>query len=64
MGRERVDLKKALKILKDIGIKELMVEGGGELNYSLIKEDLVDEINLKVGNVVIGGKMSPTLVDG
>lgn len=64
LGKNRVDLKKALNILSDLGVKELMVEGGGELNYSLIKENLVDEINIKIGNLVIGGKFSPTLADG
>ncbi len=64
LGKSRVDLKKALNVLYNLGVKELMVEGGGELNFSLLKDDLVDEIDLKVGNLIIGGKNSPTFADG
>jgi 2,5-diamino-6-(ribosylamino)-4(3H)-pyrimidinone 5'-phosphate reductase len=63
-GKERVDLKEALYKLYDLGVKTLMVEGGGELNFSLLKDNLVDEINLKIGNLIIGGRNSPTFVDG
>ena len=42
----------------------MMVEGGGTLNWSLIKEGLVDEIHTYIGGVVIGGRNAPTLVDG
>jgi len=64
LGKNRVDLKKAFKILYDLGIKNVLVEGGGELIFSLIKEDLVDEINLKIGNLIIGGRDSVTFVGG
>ncbi|MGM5488665.1 MAG: dihydrofolate reductase family protein [Nanobdellota archaeon] len=63
-GESRVDLKEALHILHEQGIKTLMVEGGGELIFSLLKEDLVDEINLKIGNLILGGRDAPTLCDG
>ena len=41
-----------------------MVEGGATLNWSLISQKLVDEIYTYVGNMIIGGKNAPTLVDG
>lgn len=63
-GEERVDLSTALAKLSELGVNSLMVEGGGELNYSLIKNNFVDEINLKVGNRIIGGRTAPTLCDG
>jgi 2,5-diamino-6-(ribosylamino)-4(3H)-pyrimidinone 5'-phosphate reductase len=63
-GRERVDLKQALSKLVELGVKFLMVEGGGELIFSLLKEDLVDEINLQVGNLIFGGRTATTFVDG
>jgi len=64
LGEEKVDLRQAMGILYEKGIRTLMVEGGGELNYSLLKENLIDEINLFIGDVIIGGRNSPTLVDG
>lgn len=64
LGDNKVDLNLALEKLSELGVKILMVEGGGELNYSLIKDNLVDEINLKIGNRIIGGRTAPTLCDG
>lgn len=63
-GDNKADLGMALEKLSELGINSLMVEGGGELNYSLIKNNFVDEINLKIGNRVIGGRTAPTLCDG
>ena len=63
-GNEKVNLKQALSNLYELGVKSLMVEGGGELIFSLLNENLVDEINLKIGNLIIGGRNSPTFCDG
>ena len=52
MGDKRVNLKKALETLYGLGVKKLLVEGGGELIFSLLKDNLVDEINLKIGNLI------------
>lgn len=64
LGEQKVDIKKALTKLYSMGIKSIMVEGGGELIFSLLKNDLVDEINLKIGDLILGGRTSPTLCDG
>jgi len=64
LGKDKVDLQKALEKLKELGVEELMVEGGGELIYSLLKDNLVDEINLKIGDLILGGRNAPTLCDG
>jgi 2,5-diamino-6-(ribosylamino)-4(3H)-pyrimidinone 5'-phosphate reductase len=41
-----------------------MVEGGGEVIFSLFAADLVDELTLFVGSTLIGGREAPTLADG
>jgi 2,5-diamino-6-(ribosylamino)-4(3H)-pyrimidinone 5'-phosphate reductase len=41
-----------------------MVEGGATLNWAMLSNGLVDEVYTFVGNVIIGGQMAPTLVDG
>jgi 2,5-diamino-6-(ribosylamino)-4(3H)-pyrimidinone 5'-phosphate reductase len=64
VGEERVDLTAALTELEHAGIETLMVEGGGELIFSLFKGGLVDALSVYVGALVIGGRASPTLVDG
>ncbi|RLI78945.1 2,5-diamino-6-(ribosylamino)-4(3H)-pyrimidinone 5'-phosphate reductase [Archaeoglobales archaeon] len=63
-GEEKVDLKGLMNYLHTIGIRRLMVEGGGTLIRSLIAEKLVDEIYIYYGNILVGGKASPTIVDG
>jgi 2,5-diamino-6-(ribosylamino)-4(3H)-pyrimidinone 5'-phosphate reductase len=63
-GIEKVDLAVLMAELYDRGIKRLMVEGGARLNWSLIKQGLVDELYVYIGNLVIGGESAPTLVDG
>jgi 2,5-diamino-6-(ribosylamino)-4(3H)-pyrimidinone 5'-phosphate reductase len=63
-GGERVDLEAALEELEDEGIERLLVEGGGELIFSLFEAGLVDELTVYVGNVIFGGRDAPTLADG
>ncbi len=64
LGGKIVDLERLLSELKKRGINTLMVEGGARLNWSLISLSLVDELYTFVGNIIIGGKSAPTLVDG
>jgi len=64
VGEKSVDLAKLLFELNNRGIKKLMVEGGATLNWGLISGGLVDEIYTFIGNMIIGGKSAPTLVDG
>ena len=63
-GKSRVDLPSLLEHLYSIGVRRLMVEGGSELNYSLVRLGLVDEIRVFYSGIVIGGRLSPTLVSG
>jgi 2,5-diamino-6-(ribosylamino)-4(3H)-pyrimidinone 5'-phosphate reductase len=63
-GTERVDLPAALIALAGEGVDRLLVEGGGELIFSLFEAGLVDELSVFVGGVVIGGREAPTLADG
>lgn len=63
-GDETVDLKALLDELGRMGIKRLMVEGGGTLIAGFISAGLVDEIYTFIGNIIIGGKDAPTLADG
>jgi 2,5-diamino-6-(ribosylamino)-4(3H)-pyrimidinone 5'-phosphate reductase len=63
-GETNVELKRLLTELKARGINRLMVEGGATLNWGLISQGLVDEIYTFIGNIIIGGRTAPTLVDG
>jgi 2,5-diamino-6-(ribosylamino)-4(3H)-pyrimidinone 5'-phosphate reductase len=63
-GESRVALPAALEALDSEGFDQLMVEGGGELIFSLFEDDLVDRLSVYVGPVLIGGREAPTLADG
>jgi 2,5-diamino-6-(ribosylamino)-4(3H)-pyrimidinone 5'-phosphate reductase len=63
-GEERVDLPAAFDELEAAGVEQLLVEGGGELIFSLFEAGLVDELSVFVGSVLIGGREAPTLADG
>ncbi|MFB6070586.1 MAG: 2,5-diamino-6-(ribosylamino)-4(3H)-pyrimidinone 5'-phosphate reductase [Halanaeroarchaeum sp.] len=63
-GEQRVDLPTAFESLAGHGIDSIMVEGGGELIFSLFEADLVDELRVYVGSTIVGGRDAPTLADG
>jgi 2,5-diamino-6-(ribosylamino)-4(3H)-pyrimidinone 5'-phosphate reductase len=64
IGEQRVDLKGALKCLKEQGIHRLLVEGGGTLNEELLKQNLVDEISVYIAPLIFGGANAPTFASG
>jgi 2,5-diamino-6-(ribosylamino)-4(3H)-pyrimidinone 5'-phosphate reductase len=61
---ERVALPTAFDRLEAEGIQQVMVEGGGELLFSLFAAGLVDRLSMYVGACIIGGRDAPTLADG
>jgi 2,5-diamino-6-(ribosylamino)-4(3H)-pyrimidinone 5'-phosphate reductase len=63
-GDSRVDLAWALEKLADLGIRRLLVEGGGTLNFELLRLGLVDEVRVFIAPLVLGGASAPTLADG
>lgn len=63
-GGRRVDLFEAMNTLWELGIKKLLVEGGGTLNSALIQLGVVDEIHTYVAPLIFGGSGAPTLADG
>jgi 2,5-diamino-6-(ribosylamino)-4(3H)-pyrimidinone 5'-phosphate reductase len=63
-GETEVDLGRVLDELGAMGVRRLMVEGGGTLIAGMIRAGLVDEMYTYIGSIVIGGKDAPTLADG
>jgi len=61
---ERVDLEKALHMLKELGVRRLMVEGGGTLNFELLRLGLVDELSVYIAPMIFGGESAPTAAAG
>lgn len=60
----RVDLIRSLHTLKELGVNRLMVEGGGTLNFELLRLGLVDEISVYIAPMIFGGVSAPTAASG
>lgn len=60
---QRVDLNKMMLTLKKIGVDHLMVEGGGTINFELMRLGLVDELLIYIAPMIFGGANAPTLAD-
>lgn len=59
-SRGRVDLDAMLAELSRRGIEHLLLEGGGTLNFSMLKAGFIDEICLTLCPLIIGGQSAPT----
>jgi 2,5-diamino-6-(ribosylamino)-4(3H)-pyrimidinone 5'-phosphate reductase len=64
LGQVRVDLLAAFDTLVQLGMRRLLVEGGGSLNFELLELGLVDEVQVYVAPLIFGGASAPTLADG
>lgn len=63
-GQQEIDLALALELLnRELGIKRLLLEGGGNINGAFLRAGLVDEISLIVMAVVDGAKGAPCVFD-
>ena len=58
------DLKFAMEELAKAGIENILVEGGGETIASFFRNRMVDRFTVFVGSMIVGGRDSPTPVDG
>jgi 2,5-diamino-6-(ribosylamino)-4(3H)-pyrimidinone 5'-phosphate reductase len=63
-GTEIVDLSDALLDLKKMGFKNILVEGGGEINWSLLSLGVVTELIVTISPKIVGGRSAITLVEG
>ncbi len=63
-SKESVDLVEFMEYLSSKGIETLMLEGGSTLNFSMIRENLIDEVKICIAPMIVGGKDSKTFFDG
>ena len=61
---QEIDWEQTLSELKNKGIENLAVLGGGELVASLFQQQLLDELWLTICPVLFGGKDAPTPIEG
>jgi riboflavin biosynthesis pyrimidine reductase len=63
-GQSQLDLALTLEILnRELGIKRLLVEGGGAANGAFLRAGLIDEFYLIICPAVDGAKGAPSVFD-
>jgi riboflavin biosynthesis pyrimidine reductase len=63
-GETELDLASALEILnRELGVKRVLIEGGGTTNGSFLRAGLIDEIHLILNPTVDGTKGAPSAFD-
>jgi len=63
-GRDRIDVPAVLRKLRArLGIRRLLLEGGGKINGSFLAAGAIDEVSVLIAPVADGGVGAPTLFD-
>ncbi|WP_251860237.1 bifunctional diaminohydroxyphosphoribosylaminopyrimidine deaminase/5-amino-6-(5-phosphoribosylamino)uracil reductase RibD [Clostridium sp. Marseille-Q2269] len=60
----KVPLKKLMKLLGKEEIDSILLEGGSTLNFSALKEDIVDKVMCFIAPKIIGGEDSKSMIGG
>ena len=60
----RVNLSLLLKKLGERDITSLLVEGGGNVHFSFLRENLADKVCAFIAPKLVGGAKAPTAVEG
>lgn len=64
VGERRVHLGRALELAAELlGVRTVVCTGGGQLGGALLRQGVVDEIDLEVLPWAIGGRGTPALFD-
>ncbi len=65
LGYEKLDLGQVLTdVYEKFGAERLTIQSGGSLNGAFLREDLIDYVNMVIAPVLVGGKDTPTIIDG
>ncbi len=62
--RKPLNLLEALTKLKAMGVGSILVEGGGTIHFSFIKERLFNRLFATISPIIIGGELAKTAVSG
>lgn len=65
MAYSEIDLSLMMGDLKnDYGVEKITIQSGGMLNGQFLRQNLIDYVNIVVAPILVGGKDTPTLIDG
>lgn len=59
-----LDLKALMLALGQAGVDSILLEGGGTLNWSMLEQNLVDEVCAFIAPKIVGGSDAKTPVEG
>jgi diaminohydroxyphosphoribosylaminopyrimidine deaminase/5-amino-6-(5-phosphoribosylamino)uracil reductase len=59
-----INLKELMSILGEKQIDSILLEGGGELNFSALKEGIVQKVQVYIAPKIFGGKNAKSPVGG
>lgn len=62
--KAKKDFNVIIEKLNKMALKRILIEGGGEINSSVINTKKVDEIVLFVAPIIVGGRNAKTFVEG
>jgi len=63
-GTKNVDLRTVFAELKKMGFKKILVEGGGEINWSVLRLGIANELIVTLSPRIVGGRSATTIVEG
>lgn len=61
---KKLNFKRILQDIAKYGCKKITIQSGGTLNATLLRNNLIDRLSLVLAPALIGGKNTPTLIDG
>ncbi len=65
VGETTVNFRRVVQILGEVyQVKQLLVEGGGQVNFDLFRAGLIDDVYLTLCPKIIGGRDVTTSVEG
>lgn len=65
VGKEGIDLRRAMEILHDeFGVERVAVVGGGKINGGFLAQGLIDEVSAMIAPGIDGREGQPALFDG
>jgi 2,5-diamino-6-(ribosylamino)-4(3H)-pyrimidinone 5'-phosphate reductase len=61
---QAIDFVNLFERLKQQGVDRLTVQSGGEMNSNLLRLGLINNLSIVIAPVLVGGRDTPTLIDG
>jgi len=64
LKEQRIDLEYVFRILGERGIDSVLIEGGGEINFNILKNELAHKLYAFIAPIIIGGHSSKSAFAG